>query len=337
MNTNGIIIVMLVFVCITGCSEDAVSQGGSGNAVPAPLTVIDLPENLDSPRNRNVPVTFHLPASEEPQPLVLVSHGASGTRDGLYALAAELAREGYVVMCLEHVTSNLDNIRNRMRTKGLGFKDALIDSGTDIIPRRNRPLDVSFGIDLAERMNSGEERLKGRIDLSRIALIGHSYGAYTTMVCCGVKPVDIEGDLKEPRIRLGIALSPQSASGVFFDEDSFPEVTCPFVGISGTGDNTFDLASAWERKDFFDLMPGADKHFLWLHDAGHFSFSDPSGSARKLMIPPDRDVTRVLKTVVPAFLGTYLRGEAPLDKSARDELVERSLGGKVRKIDWMAR
>ena len=154
--------------------------------------ILDFPDNMDQERNRNVPIKFHLPEETSAQPMVVVSHGAGGSRDGLFALSQELANQGYVLMCLEHVTSNLDNISSRMRSKRLGFRDALVDCGKDMSARKNRPLDVKFAIDLAERFNREETDLKGRIDFSQIAMIGHSYGAYTTMVCCGAKPVDIE-------------------------------------------------------------------------------------------------------------------------------------------------
>ncbi|QEG38833.1 alpha/beta hydrolase family protein [Roseimaritima ulvae] len=291
-------------------------------------SVIDLPNNLDKARARNVPVTFHLPKQKVAQPLILVSHGGGGSRHGLYALAAETARQGYVVMCLEHVTSNTTDLRRRMRTQGLGFRDALRDCGDDMTARKNRPLDVRFAIDLAEQLNREDARFKGRIDLSQIAIVGHSYGAFTAMVCCGVKPVDLDGDLGEPRIKLGIALSPQSSNGKFFDEDSFATVTRPFVGISGTRDLSGD-----RHRDFFKLMPKGDKHLLWFHDANHFSFSDSSGSPRTFL-RPDTDVTNALKVIVPKILDSYLRGEPKLDEATRKQLVDRSLGGKVRRIEW---
>lgn len=238
----------------------------------AQAQVIDLPQNVDASRRRDVPMTFHLPKQREPQPLVLVSHGGAGSRHSMYALAAEITRQGYVVLCLEHVTSNTDDVRRRMRSEGVGFRQALIACGDDKVPRKQRPLDVRFAIDQAERLNRDDPRFQGRIDLSRIAIVGHSYGAYTAMVCTGVKPVGIRGDLTEPRIDLAIALSPQSANGNFFSRTSFSDVEVPFVGISGTGDIAGD-----GHRDFFRLMPDGDKHLLWFHDATHLSFSDPTG------------------------------------------------------------
>lgn len=294
----------------------------------AQAEVIDLPQNVDASRRRDVPMTFHLPKQREPQPLVLVSHGGSGSRHSMYALAAEMAEHGYVVVCLEHVTSNTDDVRRRMRTGGIGYRQALIACGEDKVPRKQRPLDVRFAIDQAERLNRDDARLRGRIDLSRIAIVGHSYGAYTAMVCSGVKPVGIPGDLTEPRIDLAIALSPQSANGNFFSRTSFSGVQTPFVGISGTGDIAGD-----GHRDFFRLMPDGDKHLLWFYDATHFSFSDPTGGPRRLL-RPDTDVTHALQVIVPAILDCYLRKDTTLDQSTRDALVKKSLGGKVRKIEW---
>lgn len=290
--------------------------------------VIDLPNNVDEARNRNVPIAIHLPSSAKAQPLVIVSHGGAGSRHGLFALAAELSEQGYVVACLEHVTSNTDNIRERMRSKRLGFRDALRDVAKDEIPRKNRPLDVRFALDLIEQLNRNDERFSGRVDMDKVAMLGHSYGAYTTLVCCGVKPVGIDDNLVEPRIKIGIGMSPQSASGLFFDETSFTGVTLPFVGISGTK----DLAGEG-HKDFLRLMPAGDKHLIWFHGANHFSFSDPTGGPRRA-IRPDRDVTRSLKIMVPKILDAYLRDGPRLDEATRSGLIKQSLGGTVRRIEW---
>lgn len=303
----------------------------------AQQSVIDLPNNFDKNRQRTVPVTFHLPKQKSAQPLVLVSHGGAGTRDGLYSLASAISDQGYIVMCLEHISSNLENIIQRMRSERLSFRNALIDCGKDETARRNRPQDVRFAIDLAKRLNHDDDRFKNRIDLSRIAILGHSYGAYTTMACCGVKPVNIKEDLREPRIKLGIALSPQAGNGSFFDKNSFSKVTVPFAGISGTKDLTQFITSVEQRKDFFKLMPAGDKHLIWIHDAGHFSFSDPTGSKRRISIPPDKDVTEALKVIVPSLLNRYLRNGAELDESNRKNLIKKCLRGKVHQIDWQVK
>lgn len=321
MKQSFIVATTMAYILSLGFAHSKDSSAGKA--------VIDLPETIDETRDRKIPLTFHLPEKTGAQPLVLVSHGGAGSRHGLYALAAELAEEGYVAMCLEHVTSNTEDIRRRMRTGGLGFREALLECGDDPVARKNRPFDVSFAIDLAEQLNRNDPRFKGRIDLAQIAILGHSYGAYTAMVSCGVKPVGIEEDLSDPRVKLGIGLSPQSANGNFFGKDSFSEVDRPFVGISGTQ----DIAGNGHR-DFFKLMPEGDKELLWFHDANHFSFSDPTGGPGP-NLRADTDVTQALKVIIPRILDTYLRGEPVMDEATRDKLVKQSLGGKVRRIEWL--
>ena len=38
---------------------------------------------------------------------------------------------------------------------------------------------------MVERMNAGDAKLRGRLDLSRVGMSGHSYGAVTTMALSG--------------------------------------------------------------------------------------------------------------------------------------------------------
>ncbi len=310
---------------------------GSPAQLYAKEQIVDFPQNMDQKRNRNVPIKFHLPKERTAQPVVVISHGAGGSRDGMFALAQEIAKQGYVVMCLEHVTSNTDNIRERMKAKRWGFRNAVVASGKDISARRNRPLDVKFAIDLATKLNLEDSNLKGRMDLSRIAMIGHSYGAYTTLVCCGAKPVGIQDQLADARVKLGIVMSPQAGNGEFFDATSFQAIKVPFMGISGNRDRTQFVTSVKDREDCFRSMPPGDKHFVWFDDAGHFSFSDSSGSGRKVLLKPDSDVTNALKRIVPSILDVHLRGTEKLDAAARNQLVDASLAGSVKRIEWKTR
>ena len=62
--------------------------------------------------------------------------------------------------------------------------------------------------------------------------------------------------------------------------------------------------------------------------------SIPPGPPRNGLIKPDTDVTRALQVIAPAILDCYLRGEPELDEAAREALVLKSLGGKVRSVEW---
>lgn len=132
---------------------------------------------------RKVPIKVHLPTGESKCPVVILSHGAGGDRDTHFAQAAHLASHGYVVLCLEHVGSNRERMGQGLQLmKNL---DAMIHDSAEILAR---PQDVAFALDQAEAWNRSHPRLKGRLDLEHVGMMGHSYGAFTTMVVCGMRP-----------------------------------------------------------------------------------------------------------------------------------------------------
>ena len=48
------------------------------------------------------------------------------------------------------------------------------------------PVDIHFVIDQAQEWNRGDATLKGRMKLGNLGMLGHSFGAYTTMVIGGM-------------------------------------------------------------------------------------------------------------------------------------------------------
>jgi predicted dienelactone hydrolase len=111
-----------------------------------------------------------------------------------------------------------------------------------------RPKDVSFALDTAEEWNQTHPVLKGPVDLKHVGVIGHSFGAYTTLVTCEARPAldwlkplvppgkGLGPDLSDPRVAAGIALSPQGPGEPFFLEESYSTINRPLLGITGTRD-----------------------------------------------------------------------------------------------------
>ena len=73
-------------------------------------TTTDL-EPLDSDRNREVPVKIYLTPSNEPQPVVLFSHGLGGSRNASPYLGNHWAENGYIAVFVQHKGSD-SSIRN---------------------------------------------------------------------------------------------------------------------------------------------------------------------------------------------------------------------------------
>lgn len=98
-------------------------------------------------------------------PLIVISHGTGGTKDGHYDTALALARAGFVVAALEHPG---DNYRDQSRAV--------------LVTRR--PAALSRLIDFMTASWGGG----GRIDPRRIGAFGFSAGGFTVLAAAGGQP-----------------------------------------------------------------------------------------------------------------------------------------------------
>jgi predicted dienelactone hydrolase len=283
---------------------------------------------LGSP-GRRVPIKLHLPTRGGPFPVIIVSHGAGGTWDTHFAQAQDLAAHGYAVACIEHVGSNLERLR-----RGLRPIKNLLEMTRDADEVLTRPRDASFVLDRLAEWNNTHPRLKGRFDLSHVGMMGHSFGAYTTMVVCGMRPAldwlspavksgkGLGPDLADPRVDCGVALSPQSPGEPFFLAESYASLRVPLLGITGSKDDQQAGRTAMERKTSFALWPKGEHRLIWLANARHADFSDPSGSTDRALPSPTRsDAQPVIREATRAFFDLYLKANS----TAADRLTVRGL------------
>jgi predicted dienelactone hydrolase len=337
-------LVALVALAVSAAHAPALAAGKLDEpGADGPLTTrtIDFADLADASRgNRPLPVKVHLPQWTGPFPVVVLSHGAGGNRDANFAQARHLASHGYVVLALEHPASNSERLRQGMRF--MANLKAMVHDSNEVI---GRPRDVSFALDQAALWNQAHPQLGGALDLSRVAVMGHSFGAYTALVACGARPAldwltprvepgrGLGPDLRDARVKACVALSPQGPGEPFFNERSFASIDRPVLGISGSRDEQLS-ATPENRRRFFELLPPGHKVFVWLNNADHLAFSDASGSKRSNLPSRSRaDVQPIARAATLLFLEAQLRGDTAADARLSASGLQPLAHGVVNKIE----
>ncbi len=163
----------------------------------------------DVKRGRSVPVKVYYPADmAAPLPLVIFSHGLGGSREGYEYLGRHWASHGYISLHVQHIGSDDAVWRGRDQPMP-SLRDAAIRPENAV----NRARDVSFVLDEMARLNRAPGLFQGRVDLERVGLAGHSFGANTTLVAAGqvfILPGGQTIGFAEPRIKAAIPMSARS-------------------------------------------------------------------------------------------------------------------------------
>lgn len=233
-----------------------------------------LLDPVDTTRDRTVPIKVYRTKSSTPQPVVLFSHGLGGSREGNPYLGNHWAANGYVAVFLQHAGSDESVWRNAK----IGERMNALRRGASARSSIDRLSDVPFILDQLELWNSAEgHALQGTLDLEKIGLSGHSFGAVTTLGMAGRK-FPVPKSAYDERIDAFLPMSPNVGKGLSAKEQ-FGHLKVPVFCMTGTEDGSplepdFDPA---ERRKVYAAMPDGDKYQLVLEGAEHSAFSGGRG------------------------------------------------------------
>jgi predicted dienelactone hydrolase len=274
-------------------------------ADPGPAIVTaTLADWRDESRSRPVPVKIYAPATGEgPFPVIVFSHGLGGSREGYEYLGRHWASWGYVSVHVEHLGSDTAALK-----KGGRLLKNLREAAGDPHNAIARPLDVRFVLDRLEKLNQGGlPLLSHRLDLTRIGMAGHSFGAWTTMAVAG-QSVGQETSLADPRIKAAVAMSAPAPRQRDYDR-VYRKVHVPILHMTGTEDDSpIGDTKAAERRIPYDHIQGVDQYLVTFQGGDHMIFSG------RRILEADRPKDPLFHSLIlqgtTAFWDAYLKGDA---------------------------
>jgi predicted dienelactone hydrolase len=259
----------------------------------------------DATRDRDIPVRVYLPANTAPEPVILFSHGLGGSRKGSTFLGEHWAAQGYVAVFLQHPGSDESVWKN----KPVGDRMRAMDQAASLKNFLLRVKDVPAVLNQLELWNADRtNRLAGRLDLKRVGMSGHSFGAVTTEAVSG-EALPVGGKrFTDPRIKAAVIFSPSAPRAGSADR-AFGAVNIPWLLMTGTRDIApIGHADMKSRLAVYPALHGAPKYEVVLYNAEHSAFTDrPLPGDRE---PRNPNHHRVILALSTAFWDAYLRGDA---------------------------
>ena len=207
------------------------------------------------------------PATGGSFPLVIVSHGYSGTPAGMSWLTENLASKGYVVAAIHH------------RDPDYSSRDQFVE------PLMRRPLDIAF---VARQLLASKDPALVAADKVRLALVGYSMGGYGVLTAAGagldamggpatsvpggaMKPF-VRGavraaDIRVPGVRAVVAIAPAGTGFNAWGASGLADITAPLLIIGGDRDRTVGFPNG--IRPIFDQAKGSDRYLLVFQNGGH--------------------------------------------------------------------
>lgn len=235
----------------------------------------------DASRNRDVPATLYIPVTPSPAPVVIFSHGIGEDRDSYQYIGQGLARRGYLTVALTHFGTDKSVLKR-------GYIH-LYRATKDLRNWANRPLDVRFAIDQLQSRKDA--------DLTRIAVVGHSAGAFTALTVAGMKTKAPES-LEDPRVRVIVAMSTPRLDGL--PDGAYETLKTPVLHITGTCDNSLIYRTfPRHRRIPFEQTHAAHQYLVTLEGITHNTFSNAEDVHHGEIVQ-----------ITAAFLDGWLRDDA---------------------------
>lgn len=235
-------------------------------------------------QDRPVPIKAYYPETDGSgkHPVIFWSHGLGGTRDGASFLARFVASHGYIVINVQHLGTDSILWEGKPGHPWDNIRQASIPRKASL----NRFRDIPFVVDTLERTGLENESLNVLMDLDKLGISGHSFGALTTQVLAGQKLGRSHRmySLRDSRFKAGIAYSPSATYNRAEDPlKLYGDIALPMLYMTGTEDSSPVTGDDYTHrlqifeKSSSNLDRPAPQTCLVLDNADHMVFAGSRG------------------------------------------------------------
>jgi predicted dienelactone hydrolase len=291
--------------------------------------------NFGDPNRPLIPFTFTGKAARDakpetsggPYPLIIVSHGYSGSRYLMTYLTENLASKGYVVVAIDHTDST--------------FRDATSFNSTLL----NRSLDDLFILNEIDRLSKiANSFLAGLVHTNSTGLIGYSMGGYGALNVAGggysklavgffasmskgnkalEKRMQGNPEFKnsfDSRIKSVVAMAPWGMERGVWDAEGLAGIKIPTFYIAGSKDDI----SGYEKgiKAIYEGAVNSDRYLLTYENARHNIAPNPPPAVASTpglhideylryadSVWDQRRINNINQHFITAFLGIKLKNK----------------------------
>jgi predicted dienelactone hydrolase len=297
---------LLLFFCSWFSIAQAKTDRAEGGERSAGIVYQDW---QDAQRGRQLPIKIYLPKSgSAPYPVVIFSHGLGGSREAAVYLGDYWSQHGYLGVFVQHPGSDT----GVWQQGGVQGREAILQrmkaaaNGKNLVDRAQ---DIKFVLDELQRRNQNDPVLKNQLDLGKIALAGHSFGAGTTLAIAGQKfgSAGKNLDIADKRVKAAIYLCPP-VMGKAAPEETYGNIQIPGLLVTGTEDiSPINDTKAEDRRIPFDGMKSPHQYLVNFVGADHATFGGRAFRAAKEGDERFHDMTDKVTT---EFLDATLKGDA---------------------------
>lgn len=281
-------------------------------------------------RGTDLQTRVSAPVTGSALPIIIFAHGFASSMDAYAPLVSFWAARGFVVIqptFLDSRTLNADPKADHNEAV-----QAYLNDPRKLSMWRYRVEDMKRILDKLDLIEDSVPGLKGRLDLDRVAVAGHSFGAQTAAMLLGAQ-TDSGENFYDVRVKAGVLLSAGGRGGEAlspFALEHFPHLNQNYAGmitptlvVAGDRDESpLTVCGPKWFTDAYTLSPGANA-LLTLYGGEHM-LGGISGYLVRETTDENPERVAAVQRMTSAYLRTALYPGDPAWSAACTWLLENS-------------